>query len=129
LTHDIEPRIGLFWFVGEDGDELVGLSRPAAAVPNIGGFCTIDESHYDVWRRLSQSRADLSEYGYEFFPRGRVNWSDADGFMLLADKSILASGRYSAVITEWHLPGSTKIMTDPHYRQHSLTTIIIERNL
>jgi hypothetical protein len=75
------------------------------------------------------SRKDLSPYGYEYYPRGRVNWSEVDGFILLADRSILASGRLSLIVSAWNLPGTTRIMPDPHYRHHSLTTIITERNL
>lgn len=129
MTDDSTPRIGLFWFIGADMDELIGLSHSVVAIPTIGGFRTIEEGHYDTWRALCRSRKNLSAYGYEFFPRGRVNWSEADGFILLADKMIVASGKHHAVISSWFLPGSTKIMTDSHYRHHTLTTIITERNL
>ena len=128
MTNDINPRIGLFWFLGVDLDELIGLSYAVADIPDIGGFRTIEEGHYDTWRALCRSRKSLSAYGYEFFPRGRVNWSEADGFILLADTMIVASGRHSDVISSWFLPGSTKVMTDSHYRHHSLTTIITDRN-
>lgn len=122
-----ECRIGLFWFVGDNFDELIGLSRPVGEVPLLGGFKTVDDGHDAVWRRLFSSRPDLAGFGYEFFPRGRVNWSEADGFILLADKLILDAGLQAEVLAAWRLPEDSLVMTDPHYRRHSLTTLFRER--
>lgn len=58
-----------------------------------------------------------------------MNWSEADGFILLADKMIVALGKHSDVVSSWFLPGSTRVMTDSHYRHHSLIPIITERDL
>lgn len=128
MDRETDARIGLFWFVGVKHDEMIGFSQPIVDVPLLGGFRTVEEGHDAVWRSLSRSRPDLAPFGYEYFPRGRVNWSEADGFILLADKAILAAGRHAHVISGWHLPTDTIVMTDPHYRRHSLTTLFKEGN-
>jgi len=128
MNRSNEPEIGLFWFVGPDIQEMVGLSKKVADVPAVGGFKTVEDGHDAIWRRISRSRSDLRECGYEYFPRGRVNWSVQDGFILLADREILASALHLAVLSQWSLPPNTLVMTDPHYRRHALTTIITQRN-
>lgn len=123
------PRLGLFWFVGTSDDyRFVGLSKDAEDVPTIGGFKTLDEGHVDVWEDVVRKTPELSRYGYEFFPRGRVNWAaDDDRYILLADRRILALRLHLEVVDVWHLPKDRLlVLSDPHYRCHSLTTALRE---
>lgn len=124
-----QPMLGLFWFVGPiEQAELVGLSRDEGDVPTIGGFRTLVEGHVDIWRGIVRTRPELASYEYEFFPRGRVNWSsDDDRYILLADRKILDAGLHLQVVAEWHLPPDrVEVLSDPHYRCHSLTTAFPE---
>ncbi len=124
-----EPRLGLFWFVPEHSAfEMKGVSQPLSEVPNLGGFRTVALGHFDVWKAICVETPSLAEFGYEYFPRGRVNWAEDPGeFLLLVDRSIIAEGQTNTVIHSWNLPvEETRVMTDAHYRTHKLTSIIIQ---
>jgi hypothetical protein len=101
-----EPRLGLFWFVPEDGRLVMkGAARPSSEVPLIGGFRTVEIGHISVWKAICIETPALREYGYEYFPRGRVHWiEDGDEYLLLADPVIIERGLTARVIEAWELP-------------------------
>ena len=116
--------IGLFWFIGPKR-QFIGFSAPFTSVQTIAGFKTLDCGHVDVWRYFQFREPALRPFAYEYFPRGRVNWSEDRGFILLMDSILLKEKRDQDVITFWKLPReNTTVMSDSHYRHHSLTTEI-----
>lgn len=114
--------IGLFWFVGPER-QFLGFSAPFTSVRTIAGFKTLDCGHVDAWRFFQQRAPELRPFAYEYFPRGRVNWSEDRGFILLMDGVLIDEKLDTEVKTCWQLPPEdTIVMRDPHYRHHSLTT-------
>jgi len=97
------------------------LSRPVSAVPEIGGFKTLDEGHVDVWPRITRRWPNLLGLPYEHFPRGRVNWrAEDDRFLLLMDRMIMTEEFISLVVSRWKLPRPRVIiLADPHYKSPS----------
>ena len=123
------PEIGIFWFIPSDPPKIIGASTSYECVDIIGGFRTLDKSHEEFWRYVGGQQPELAAYGYEYFPRGRVNWREQDDmFILLADATIIAARLHLKILQEWHLPENRlQIMTDLHYRRHSLTTLFPEK--
>jgi hypothetical protein len=121
-------KLGLFWFVGHSYEEFIEYSLPWKNISSVGGFRTVDTGHAEVWEGLRCKRADLRSFGYEYFPRGRVNYDEGNAiFLLLVDKKINNTSCISLIIDRWNLPlGSTMVMGDPHYRCNILTTIYME---
>lgn len=117
-----QPRIGIFWWLPTT-NEIVEFTQVLQQIQIVGGFRTSDYDHVTAWRIYISSRKELSSYDYEYHPRGRVNWSQADGFILLADKVILTKGKHKEIISKWGLPSETIVLTDLHYRHHPLTSI------
>lgn len=107
------------------------FSRAFDQVERIGGFRTLDEGHVDVWDKLAAAHRELSPYGYDYFPRGRVNWREADNkFLLLADRYILRRNLQRTIVSRWALPESDTIaMADPHYRTQRLPTLFNDRGI
>lgn len=114
------PRLGLFWFVRDRTGEaqFISLSRPWDEVAMEGGFRTLNEGHYQVWRDITRNHAHLRGYEYEEFPRGRVNWvEEGDRWLLLVDPVLMHPAFCSAVIDEFRLPREKlTLLTDSHYR-------------
>jgi hypothetical protein len=75
-------------------------------------------SHIDVWEQLQRIGKAPRESEYEEFPRGRVIYDSASAtFTLFTDKCILERKDLIAQIKDaLHLPKSTKLATDGHYR-------------
>lgn len=88
----------------------------------IGGFKTLSLGHVDVWPELQRAHSKLRGHGYEFFPRGRVNWREVDDtLILLADEAILRDRLHELVLSRWNLKGRRcEILRDPHYRVNKL---------
>lgn len=117
------PKLGIFWFLPtRNGYRFVSLAHDVARVKLIGGFKTIEEGHVDTWSRVVAADGSLSQFGYEYFPRGRVNWrAEDDTFLLLADPSIFSLNLHMAVADRWNLIGHAfQFLTDPHYRTNKL---------
>ena len=121
---DITPRIGLFWIISQK-QEFLEYSVPYDRVAIVAGFRTLNVGHVDIWKKLIRKRPDLANFAYEYFPRGRVNWSESDGFILLMDKTLIDNSYHHLVISSWRLPPeNTTVLNDAHYRHHDITTII-----
>ena len=110
------PHLGLFWALPStnDGWDVIAFRRPFAEVAEIGGFRTLEDGHVDLWRRIAPDHfAD-----YEDFPRGRVNWREADGkFLLLLDQTLRRREWIRRVVDRLGLPpAETLVMIDAHYR-------------
>lgn len=107
----------------------MSLARDAARVKLIGGFKTIDEGHVDTWPEVAAADIRLSRYGYEHFPRGRVNWRGEDkSFLLLADPVVFKLDLHKVVIDRWNLSGhSIQLLTDPHYQTNKLPSFFSRR--
>ncbi|MBX5157618.1 hypothetical protein HJB89_10825 [Rhizobium sp. NZLR8] len=124
VTTSQTPRLGIFWFVKTGGKHrLVSLAHDVGKVASIGGFKTIEEGHVDVWSEAAVADRSLAQYGYEYFPRGRVNWREEDNaFLLLADVRIFALNLHTVVIDRWHLGDNVMLLEDPHHKTNRLPT-------
>jgi hypothetical protein len=111
-----EPLIGLFWALpsSEGAWDVVAFALPFGEVPDIGGFRTLDDGHVDLW----PTAAPEPNAGYEDFPRGRVNWREADRrFLLLLDPLLRRRIWINRIVCRFRLPAAeTLVMTDSHYR-------------
>lgn len=120
-------KIGIFWFVPTStSHQLVCLAHEARRVQTIGGFKTIDEGHVDTWAEAQKVNRSLRPFGYEHFPRGRVNWRAEDGaFLLLADRAIIERNLHSVIIERWNLKWETvHLIRDSHYRTNQLPSLL-----
>ncbi|MDM9628462.1 hypothetical protein QTL95_21430 [Rhizobium sp. S152] len=118
-------KIGIFWFVPAGKSyQLICLAHEASRVHTIGGFKTIEEGHVDTWAKVQKVNRALRPFGYEHFPRGRVNWREVDGaFLLLADPSIFDCELHSVIIERWNLQAeNVYLIRDSHYRTNQLPT-------
>ncbi len=116
-------KIGIFWFVPtSESHQLICLAHEASRVRTIGGFKTIDEGHVDTWAKVQKVNRALEPFGYEHFPRGRVNWREDDGaFLLLADPAIFDRNLHSVIVDRWNLQRETvHLIRDSHYRTNQL---------
>ncbi|WP_064832669.1 hypothetical protein [Rhizobium phaseoli] len=120
------PKIGIFWFVPAKIDrQLICVAREIGRVQTVVGFKTIKEGHVDTWAKAQKVCRSLRPFGYEHFPRGRVNWREHDGaFLLLADPSIFDRNLHTAIIERWSLQQETvHLFRDSHYRTNQLPSI------
>jgi hypothetical protein len=107
-----EPRLGIFWLV--NGKLLID-SAPLSECEKYGDHLNYPGSHIHVWEQWRQVGKAPVESEYEEFPRGRVMYGTT--FALLADRCILKHKDLIARIkVELHLPKTTALGTDPHYR-------------
>lgn len=87
-------------------------------MPLIGGFRTLDLGHVEHWPEVRRARPELAGVEYEEYPRGRVNWREADRrYLMLLDPVLRRPDRLGAIVDAFRLPRDrTRVMTDPHYR-------------
>jgi hypothetical protein len=115
-----EPRLGLFWFIAQDGNpsRFASLSRPLSEVSEVAGFKTLDEGHVDVWPTLQRLDQTLLPFEYEHFPRGRVNWrKEDDRWLLLLDPKLNRAPFIVHIVIAWKIPRNRLlVLTDAHYR-------------
>jgi hypothetical protein len=116
-----EPCLGFFWVlpVNDHKEEfaLAAVIAPVSQIPVIGGFRTVDQGHVDIWPLLCATLPHLTEYEYEDFPRGRVNWRASDDrFLLLMDRKLFRPIVERSLMTRFALPDDkTLTMQDSHY--------------
>ena len=110
-----EPCVGIFWVV--NGKLLLESTRLTEA-EEYGDFKTHAGEHIVVWEKFKQNRMVPSEMEYEEAPRGRVMYATRTRqFTVLADRCILKRTDLLAKVKKvMHLPKSTKIGEDSHYR-------------
>ena len=115
-----EPRLGLFWFIAEDRgpSQFASLSRPFSGVPEVAGFKTLDQGQVDIWPTVQRLDPTLSDYEYDYFPRGRVNWrKEDDKWLLVLDPKLNRSPFITYVVIAWKIPRKRLlVLTDAHYR-------------
>ena len=80
-------QVGLFFFINNDF-AFVGCDISQA--DNYGDFLVYDESHFDVWERLSdQVLINGMRVDYDYYPRGRVVYRKTDNtFVIYYDKCL-----------------------------------------
>lgn len=80
-------QVGLFFFINNDF-AFVGCDISQA--DNYGDFLVYDESHFDVWERLSdQALINGMRVDYDYYPRGRVVYRKTDNtFVIYYDKCL-----------------------------------------
>ena len=115
LKPSTEPRVGIFWLVGE---KLLLDTTPLSRAEEYGEFKVHPGDHVSVWEKLRSANAVPQEMEYEEPPRGRVMFnSKLATFTLLADRCILRRKAIVAKIRkQLHLPKNTRESTDSHYR-------------
>ena len=110
-----EARLGVFWLV--DGKLLIE-SAPLSECEQYGDHLNNQGSHIRLWERWQEFGKVPAETEYEEYARGRAMYSPSTNtFTLLADRCILKRKDLIATIKdELHLPKTTTLGTDPHYR-------------
>jgi hypothetical protein len=109
------PRLGIFWLVG---GKLVLASTPLDDCELYGEVLNEPRSHVDYWVQLQANETVPRDMEYEEAPRGRIVYNvKTKQFTLMADRCILARhDMVKRLLSELHLPKSTKLDTDYHYR-------------
>jgi hypothetical protein len=109
------PEVGIFWVV--EGKPIV-FGDPLSEAEPWGEFKNYRQSHYSLWRFLQRNGAVPQDSEYEDYPRGRVVYNTpTSSFAFFADRCILKNKpMVEHLLSELHLPSSTKTESDPHYR-------------
>jgi hypothetical protein len=110
-----EPRVGIFWLVGE---RLIADTTALSAAGNYGDFKIHDGDHVSHWDEMERRGEVPQGSDYEEHPRGRVNFNTkAQRFNLFADVCILRKKKVvKELMSLMHLPDDTALSTDEHYR-------------
>jgi hypothetical protein len=110
-----EPLLGIFWLI--DG-KLVLDSMPLTEAVPYGSRVTHPADHIDLWQEWKRSGRAPEGSEYEEYPRGRTIHSLATGeITILADRCIIErKGIVKQIKETLHLPKSTMLDTDAHYR-------------
>jgi hypothetical protein len=110
-----EARVGIFWLVGEN---LLFDMTPLSKAEAYGNFKIHSGNHISIWEQFRLAGIVSPEAEYEEYPRGRVAFdAKTQQFSLLADRCILRRKKLVADIKkEMHLPKSTSVSSDYHYR-------------
>lgn len=123
------PCVGIFWGIpGPDGSwRLLSDKTPIAQAETYGECLTHGGGHYEFWEGLkARGAAELADYEYEDFPRGRVVYwpKPVEGtkhFVIYADRRLQNDGFISQVAADFGIPpGMYAIRSDPHYSRGSL---------
>lgn len=103
--------------------ELLERSCSFDQVKTLGGFKTHPSGHVDFWRESLRKRPELRGFAYEYFPRGRVNWREADNsFLFLGDALVFEEGFHKELCDRWGLVSEAVIfLCDPHYKSPTFT--------
>lgn len=122
-----EPRVGFFWMLPSENivPNIVGFGIPASEAYPQSGFRTDERSHYDTWEILSKC-PPYSEYDYEYWPRGRVNFIEDTGlFLILGDKKLNNKSYKNSILKEFNIPEEsvTYDFSDIHYTSTGNLTI------
>ena len=115
MTGRIQPKVGIFWLVGE---RLILDASPLSEADPYGDCLTHRNSHIDYWTEQQSLGAVPKEMEYEEPPRGRVVFNRKnERFMLYADRCILDKRAVVNLIKElMHLPSDrTDVGTDGHF--------------
>lgn len=111
----MEPEVGIFWLVA---GKLVIDRTPLSRAERDSDFVNHPRSHHSQWSQLQRDGTMPPDMEYEEPPRGRVVYGiRAKQFTLLADRCILErKSLVRRILQELHLPATTPLRTDPHYR-------------
>ena len=125
----VEPHVGIFWFVRDDEQVMMIADKtPLSAAEVYGDFLTHPVGHYDFWESLRRKgprglkAAGLPSspvwYEYEDFPRGRVVYNRAEScFTIYLDARLREAAIIEKVVETFGLLGTSyAIDGDPHYR-------------
>jgi hypothetical protein len=114
------PRIGLFWFIAKDRNlaRFAGVSRPWSSVPTVAGKKALDQEHADVWPIVQKLDHKLQRYPGDYFPRGRLIWSeDGDRWLLLVDQKLNRGVYVAHIAITWKTPLRRLVVkVDSEYR-------------
>ena len=119
-----QPLLGVFWAVPQNlktykNFKLITYGKPATDIPDIGGFKTLDDGHDLIWQQeITSKRVELKPFGYEFFPRGRINFIAGSGhYLILIDRFFASAKWLKQIKQEFNLQQPTcKVMLDAHYQ-------------
>jgi hypothetical protein len=115
LTGRVQPKVGIFWLVGE---RLILDASPLSEAEPYGDCLTHRSSHIDYWTELQRLGTVRDDVEYEERPRGRVTYNTkAEKFYLLADRCILnEAATVGRIMKKMDLPLDTVVEADLHYR-------------
>lgn len=109
------PNVGIFWVI--DGKPLA-FGDSLNNAEQWGEFKNYKEDHIHLWKFLQRSGIVPKDSEYEDYARGRVVYNTkTDSFMFFADRCILKDeAMVEHLLSELHLPTTTKTEGDPHYK-------------
>ena len=72
----------------------------------------------DIWPTVQRLDQTLTDYDYDYFPRGRVNWrKEDDRWLLVLDPKLNRAPFIAHIVTTWKIPRNRLlVLTDAHYR-------------
>ncbi len=79
-----------------------------------------DNTHYDYWKILQKVYPELRTIDYDYYPRGRVVYSNQeDLYYLYVDKCLQNIKNIRSIIDELNLPTrKVEVREDEHYQCH-----------
>lgn len=102
-----EPRLGLFWFLAKDRNpsRFAALSCLLSNLDQTEAVRRFGTTHEQAWpdiRRLDQS---VEKYGFDFFPRGHIEFSTAqDRWCLVLDPKLNRGAFVAHIVIEFNIP-------------------------
>jgi hypothetical protein len=118
--HLAASRIGLFWFIAKDRNpaRFAGVSRPWSSVPTVAGKKSLDQDHADVWPIVQKLDQKLQQYPGDYFPRGRLIWSEDDNrWQLFVDQKLKRGAYVAHIAIAWKTPLKRLVVNvDSQYR-------------
>ena len=118
--HLSEPRIGLFWFVGDSNapSRLVTVSSPRETLAGYP-LLTIGQTHEDAWPEIQRLDRTLAGYTFDHFPRGRLDFYEPGRRWLFFIDDALRNKKFVArVMSCWNIieDGHITVQVEPDYR-------------
>lgn len=110
------PKVGIFYVT--DGQLHLDVT-PLYEGEDYGDFKTHANSHMHYWTVLARTLKKPTHFSYDYYPRGRVNYSNIEQrFYLYLDRCLIKSAEtVQAIIEAMDLSDqSVEVCTDEHYQ-------------
>lgn len=127
---------GIFWFVCSFDEtdrcdfsetEMIAFPVPCDRNGKVTGYGNFNsrrgnaQNHKATWQTLVKGRRDLRKYGWNYFPRGRVEIAGGRAFIYLNINIICYEGFQRDIVERFHLKGlDIRVIGDnsAHYHCH-----------
>lgn len=118
-------RVGIFWFCAEGRKpaRLVGISRSWSGTPVIRGTKKLDLDHENGWTYVQRLNPALAPFGFDHFPRGRLEWQEhSDQWRLYVDQKLKRGAFVVTVLRAWKPPRAHLVVV-PETQYRSVANI------